>query len=382
LVSRAGIIRALAGWAAFGVLMAAAAGCSLISLKSPEKPLSARDLETRILTREYSARFIGAVAQSADRIAADTQDTEIRLNALRWKIAAAGKSQRAAGQMVPKMGLLDTWALSVQMSEFLAGDAGRRLFGPQQKIAVTVAAELTGEAEDLARRLAMPDEFAKDQRFIDDYARDHPIEDLHFMRASVVDLWALDARTGSKLVDSLGTVPEALADVSDRLRMYGDTGPQQVLWQAELAAQESGISAKDVRAAIQRLDERIARLYALADATPKLVGGVVRDAGTRFDSSWAEMMRDVRDEGMTLSGSLSTEREAAMNALDVERTAVAANAAQIADQVVRDTGEQVRRLVREALLLVIALTLVMLGVPFTAGYFLGRARRRPAAPDT
>ena len=360
----------------------AAAGCSLISLKSPEKPLSPRDLQARILTREYSARFIGAVEQAADQIAADTQDPEIRLNALRWKIAAAGSSQRAAGQMVPMMGLLDSWALSVQMSEFLAGDAGRTLFGPQQKIAATVAAELTGEAEDLARRLTVPDEMARDQRFIDDYARAHPLVDLHFTRASVVDLWTRDAGTTNKLVDSLGTVPEALADAGDRLRMYGDTGPQEVLWQAELAAQETGISAKDVRAAIQRLDERIARLYALADATPKMVGSVVRDAGTRFDSSWAEMMRDVRDEGATLSGSLSTERAAAMNALDVERAAVAANAAQIADQVVRDTGEQVRRLVREALLLVIVLTLVMLGVPFAAGYFVGRARRRPAIPDT
>jgi hypothetical protein len=381
LVTRTGIIRVLGRLAAFSVLTAAAAGCSLISLKSPEKPLSPRDLQARILTREYSARFIGAVEQAADQIAADTQDPDIRLNALRWKIAAAGKSQRAAGQMVPMMGLLDTWALSVQMSEFLAGDSGRALFGPQQKTAVTIAAELTGEAEDLARRLTVPDEFAKDQRFIDDYARAHPIEDLHFTRASVVDLWVREAGT-TKLVDSLGTVPEALADAGDRLRMYGDTGPQQVLWQAELAAQETGISAKDVRAAIQRLDERIGRLYALADATPKLVGGAVRDAGTRFDSSWAEMMRDVRDEGATLSGTLGTERAAAMNALDVERTAVAANAAQIADQVVRDTGEQVRRLVREALLLVIVLTLVMLGVPFAAGYFVGRASRRAAALDT
>ena len=45
-------------------------------------------------------------------------------------------------------------------------------------------------------------------------------------------------------------------------------------------------------------------------------------------------------------------------------------------QVVKDAGEQVRRLVRETLLLVIVLTLVMLGVPFAAGYFVGRARHR------
>jgi hypothetical protein len=376
LVTSTGIVRTLVRFAGTGVLMASAVGCSLISLKSPEKPLSPRDLHARILTREYSGRFIGAVQQSADGIAAGTEDPAIRLNALRWKIAAAGKSQRAAGQMVPMMSLLDTWALSVQMSEYLAGGAGRTLFGPEQASAVTLAAELAREAEDLARRLTTPDEFQKDQQFIDGYARAHPIESLDFARASVVDLWSRDAGAQTKLVDTLGTVPEALADVGDRVRMYGDNGPEQVLWQAELAAQESGISSKDLRAALQRLDERIGRLYAMVDATPKLVDGVVRDAGRRFDTSWDGVMRDVRGEGSTLSDSVSAERQAAVSALDAEREAVAADAARIANQVVKDAGEQVRRLVREALLLVIALTLVMLGVPFAAGYFVGRARPR------
>jgi hypothetical protein len=375
LVTSAGIVR-LVRVAGAGVLMANAVGCSLISLKSPEKPLSPRDLQARILTREYSGHFIGAVQQTADNIAAGTDDPALRLNALRWKIAAAGKSQRAAGQMVPMMSLLDTWALSIQMSEYLASGAGRTLFGTEQATAVALAAELARDAEDLARRLTAPDEFRKDQQFIEAYARAHPIENLDFARASVVDLWTRDAGQ-TKLVDSLGTVPEALADVGDRVRMYGDTGPEQVLWQAELAVQESGISSKDLRAALQRLDERIGRLYAMVDATPKLVEGVVHDAGKRFDMSWDEVMRDVRGEGSTLADSMSAERQAAVSALDAERAAVAADAARIANQVVKDAGEQVRRLVREALLLVIALTLILLGVPFAAGYFVGRARHRP-----
>lgn len=371
----AAIVRAVARLGGFSILMAGVAGCSLISLKSPEKPLSPRDLEARILTREYSTRFIGAVDQTADDIAANTEDSVTRLNALRWKIVAASKSQHAAGQMAPMMGLLDTWALSMQMSEYLANGSGRALFGTQQQRAVTLAADLSQEAEDLVRRLTTPDEFSRDERFIDDYVRAYPIENLHFARASLVDYWTRDTGAKLKLVDTLGTVPEALADAGDRLRMYGDTGPSQVLWQAQLAAQESGISAKDLKAALQRLDERIARLYAMVDATPTMVDGVVRDAGKRFDASWAEMMRDVRDERTTLSGSLSAERQAAVNALDAQRAAVAADAARIASQVVRETGEEVRRLVREALRLVIALAIVILGLPFAAGYFVGRARR-------
>lgn len=369
--------RALAGLAGFCVLIAGFAGCSLISLKSPEKPLSPRDLQARILTREFSSRFIGAVEQTADEIAAGTQDSDIRLNALRWKIAAAAKSQHAAGQMAPMMSLLDTWALSIQMSDYLAGGSGRALFGTQQMLAVTLAADLSQEAQDLVRRLTTPEEFGKDQRFVEDYARAHPFQNLHFARDSIVDSWTRDMGTGTKLVDTLGTVPEALADAGDRLRMYGDTGPSQLLWQAQLATQETGINGKDLRSALQRLDERITRLYAMVDAAPKQMSGVIRDANQRFDSSWAEVMRDVRDEGATLSGSWSTERQAAVQALDVERAAIAADAARIANQVVSEAGAEVRRLVREALIFVIALAIVILGLPFAAGYLVGRARHGP-----
>jgi hypothetical protein len=64
-----------------------------------------------------------------------------------------------------------------------------------------------------------------------------------------------------------------------------------------------------------------------------------------------------------------------MDQLDLERTAVAADAARIANDVVREAGAEVRRLVREALALLIVLALVVLGLPFGAGYFVGRARR-------
>jgi len=41
---------------------------------------------------------------------------------------------------------------------------------------------------------------------------------------------------------------------------------------------------------------------------------------------------------------------------------------------VRTSGEEVRHFTREAMLFVIALALVVLGLPFAAGYLVGRAR--------
>jgi hypothetical protein len=363
--------------AACAVLLASMASCSLVSVKSPEKPLSARDLNARLLTHEYSAHFIAAVEQTANQISGVSADPAVRMNALRWKMAASANSQRAASQVVPMIGLLDTWALSVQMQQYLADGAGRAVFAAQQPLAVSLAEQLTAQAKDLARRLTTTDEFDHDQRFIDDYVHAHPIESLQFARTSIMDQWTQDSGVQVPLVDSLGTVPEALANAGDLVRMYGDTASSQMIWNAQLAVLESGLSGKELQAALQRLDEHLAELSGVADQTPSLIKGVAHDVDTRINASWTEMIGALHTEGRTLSGSMSTERQATVQALDVERAAVTADAARIASQIVAEAGEQARRLLREAMFVVIAVAVVLLGLPFAAGYLVGRARRGP-----
>lgn len=356
-------------------------GCSLVSLKSPEKPLSARDLNARILTHEFAVRFAAAVQHSADDIAAVSTDPQVRVNTLRWKIAATTASLQAAGQMAPMLGLLDTWALTVQMNEFLDTGAGKSLFAAQQPAAVALSALLVQEATGMVQRVTGTEEFERDQQFVRDYSQLHPIDSLDFERASMVTQWTSETGAKNKLVDSLGTVPEALSQAGDLLRMYGDAGPSQVLWKAQLTATQSGISEADVRAVFARLDEHLAQLTALAQTTPQLVNASVRDVRQQFDAAWARMLTSMHEESQSLAATVSTERQAAAQAVDIERTALAADASRLAQQMISQAGDEVRRLVRQALLLVIVLALVILGLPFAAGYLVGRARRPAVRVD-
>ncbi|HEX4240169.1 MAG TPA: hypothetical protein VHZ53_02080 [Steroidobacteraceae bacterium] len=362
--------------AVLALLLTCAGGCSLLTIKSPEKPLSPRDLNARILTHELAARFNVSVEAAADEIAAGTADGVVRENALKWKIGASTASDKAASQIVPVLGLLDMWALTVQMRDYLTAGNGKALFGSQQPHAVSASAQLAGEAEALARGVTDSAEFSRDQSFVADYARDHPIDDLKFARASLVEYWQQQNGGNAKLVDSLGTVPEALAETSDLLRLYGDTMPSQALWRAELAVQQSGVSSTDVQGALKRLDDRMAHLTTLADSTPDLVHDVVRDVRKQVDVSVTDVLEKLHAERVDLSASISVERQAAVDAFASERAAISAEAARIASQTIRDAGEQARRLVRDTLLLLIALAVVILGLPFTAGYLVGRARHR------
>lgn len=368
--------------AALGVLAAGVTGCSLISIKSPEKPLSTRDLNTRVLTHEYAARFITGVAQTADQISAASDDSDVRLNALRWKIGAVGAGEHAASQIAPTLSLLDTWALAVQMRDFLAFGAGQTLFGAQQPVAVALAVKLAQEAEDMARKLSTPEEFATQQRFINDYVSAHPITGLDFARASVVQLWALQTGTQVKLVDTVGTVPEAMAETGDLVRMYGENAPSQVMWKAQLAAQESGLSSAELQTALQELNARIAKLSEMANAAPGRFSDIARETRERFDVSWMELVHAINNTGEMLSNSASAQRQELVKAVDAERTAATADAQRLASQLLKEAGEQARHLLWEAVALVVLAALILLGLPFAAGYYVGRARGQRRTTST
>jgi DNA-binding transcriptional MerR regulator len=368
---------------AFLAAAACVAGCSLVSLKTPERPLSTRDLNARILTREFSYHFIAAVGQCADDIGASETDAGVLTSALRWKIAAATESQRAASRISPMMSLLDTWALAAQMRAFLShGQAGGELFGSHQETAVAVAVELDGEAQALARRLTASGEFSEYQRFVDAYTREHPLTNLEFVRPSVVELWSEAHGGGARLVDSMGTITEAMTDFSDRLKMSSDALALQTLWRTQLALREAGYSGTDIRAALRQLDERLAKASAAAENAPQLLHDAIAevrrsvlDVLERVDSSSARMIAALRTEREALAADVRIERQAIVTAADAQRRALAQDAATIAERVVRSSGDEARRLAREVLALMIVLAVVVLGLPFAAGYLVGRARR-------
>ncbi len=368
---------------ACSALSLALTSCSLVSLKSPERPLSPRDLNARILTRELSAQFVTTVSRCADDIAATEHDPGVLDNTLRWEIAAVGESRRAATRVVPMMSLLDTWALAAQMQAFTAeGARGGALFGAHQQAVRDVSGNYAVDAQALARRLLAPHDFATYQTFVEKYVREHPLADLTFARASILELWSRAQGADTRLVDSLGTIPEALADAADRLEIYGDTVPSQVMHQTQLALRESGYTRGDVRAAIGELNERLERLTAVAESTPGLVRGAeaevrqsLRDVLDRIDASSRAADAALHTERVALFADLHTERAAVLAELDVERKALAEDAARISSRVVKDAGAQLRELAAEVLLLLVVLAVVVLGLPFAAGYLLGRARR-------
>jgi hypothetical protein len=361
-------------------------GCSLLTIKSPEIPLTAREQEARLLTRDYAAHFATTIAHLIDDASRADAGTAVRLQALRLKLGAVTEITRASTGLSPTASLLDTWAFSLQFRDFLTTGAGAHLLGNGQPDVSRGATLLAAEADGLARKV-WDNDYARYHTFVSAYAEHNPLENADLVRPSVLSAWIIEEHDKGPL-RAVGTVAQALGDVSDRMRIYSERVPAMSLWQAELALDRAGFDDASYRTALRNIDAQLARISKLADTSPELAHEAIaelrdglRASSDRLDASWMQMLRTLRVEREALAANIAAERESVTAAFDTERTRLSADAAQIAAQAVDTSWREIRKLVREALMLTTLLAVVMLGLPFAAGYLVGRRRGTRSGVD-
>ncbi|MGA8707525.1 MAG: hypothetical protein WB646_11110 [Steroidobacteraceae bacterium] len=355
-------------------------GCSLLSIKTPEVPLTASEQQARLLTRDYATHFSDTMTHLVDDAVSSSSDPGVRAQAIRLKLGLVTESTRAATGLSPVGSLLDTWAFAIQLRDFLVSGAGADLFDGNQSDIRQGATQLADEADQMAKKAAGPD-YARYQAFVSQYAFRHPLEDPDCERPSVLSTWVVE-ESGQAPLRAEGTVAQALGDFSDRMRIYSEQVPTMGLWQAERSLDRAGVDAASYRAAFRSIDAQLAKISTLAETSPALVHEAIADlrsslneSSDRLDNAWLEMLRTLHAEREALAANLASERENVTATVDVERARISADAAQIAARAVDTSWNELRKLVREALLLLILLSLVLLGLPFVAGYMVGRRHR-------
>jgi hypothetical protein len=357
------------------------AGCSLISIKSPEIPLTEQEQDARVLTRDFALHFSSTMVQLIDEAVRSDADPTIRSQALRLKLGVVTESTRAATGLSPIGSLLDTWAFALQLRDFVATGAGASVLGGAQADVRQGATELADEADALARKVTGKD-YSRYQSFVSRYAFRYPLESADCVRPSVLSAW-MAQENGATPLRAVGTVAQALGDVSDRMRIYSEEIPATSLWQAERTLESAGFDAASYRAALRNIDVQLAKISTLADSSPALAHEAIAElrgsllaVSDRLDNSLTQMLRSVRVEREALAANIATERQGLTAAFDVQRARISEDAARITARAVDTSWRELRTLVREALLLIILLLLLVLGLPFAAGYMVGRRRTK------
>lgn len=287
------------------------------------------DYRVRPLTlqmHEYALTFSALVEHGADQIAASTDDSTIRRNALLWKVNAIPAMRVACFRPDPLSACLDAWTLARQMDDFFTTGAGAAVFGDQQAIAVNVSHELAVRIRDIGSSVARsPAEMRTiEQDWIDPWVEANRIDNLHFLRESSIDRFAELAFVQGGTWEQFASIEEQAIRLMVQTRIYLAELPKMARWQAELFREEA-LDDERIHAALhglQRLGdiaEAANRATTFADQLPALVQAQ-REALEAFVQAQREAIEELfARERSAIFAQLADERVAVFEGIDRQR---------------------------------------------------------------
>jgi hypothetical protein len=293
--------------------------------KSGKVSISAAELRARVDI--LANHFADQLEQTADRIHAETPDRVVRRRALAFKVDAVPAIYTAAYHVDPMMAVVDVWAFSFQLRQYLDEGPGREAFGPCQGIAREDALALLAEADRLVEGIvSRPQEFGRERAKVEAWAAAHPVRYTFSSRPSMVDFAARLRSEDRDAFVAVGEATETIESLSERLNTYVAQMPKVARWQAELllvdqAGEHDVVSfLDDVNAlgtAARRADALLADVPGLVSST----GSPLREA---VAAERAALLRGVNDQRLSTIEYVTAERLAVAATLREERMATVA----------------------------------------------------------
>ncbi|WP_221069823.1 chemotaxis protein [Vibrio alfacsensis] len=357
-------------------------GCSLLEIKidSQTVPLTQQELNMRIMTREYAQQFFAQVEQAADVLhdRYEPKDKVHQSYILLWKINAEEGLQAAAYQVSPMASLIDTWVFTHQMNQFFHQGPGKDLFISDE--AKLVSAHLAKEVDKLAQSLLKKEVYDNTTLFVANFVEKYPFADLSMIRTPAYRAWlAASQISEEEAVTTLGTMPEAIGDVSDRLSLVSEQTPKIMTWKAQLLALNSSASIEQVNAALNSLKVTSESLKDFIDNNPEYMRNLAEQMAVQLqplvediDQKTEERLTQLSEERQALEVMVARERQEIAQIITSEREKFAKDLDHVSQEVVNLAMDKLIELVKSTIIYFILFILVIFFAPLILGYTLGK----------
>ena len=363
-------------------LVLSLSGCSLLEVKidSQTVPLTKQELNMRIMTREYAQQFFAQVEQAADVLYENYEPSD-KVNQsyiLLWKINAEEGLQASAYQVSPMAALIDTWVFTHQMNQFYSEGVGKDLFTTGE--AKQVSVHLAKEVDKLAKSLLKRDVYENTKVFVAGFVEKYPFADLSMIRTPAYRAW-LEANQISEeeAVTTLGTMPEAIGDVSDRLSLVSEQTPKIMTWKAQLLALNSSASIEQVNAALNSLKVTSESLKDFIDNNPEYMRNLAEQMAVQLqplvediDQKTEERLSQLSEERQALEQMVARERQEIAQIITNEREKFAQDLDHVSQEVVNLAMDKLIELVKSTIIYFVLFILVIFFAPLVLGYALGK----------
>ena len=349
--------------------------CSLLKVSvSTGDPLPKEDMNTRVMTRGFYYDMASEIAATADSIAQDAP-MPIRIAATRWKIRSTRAGVTAAMQGIPDVALADLWILCRRSSDQFTALPDSLLFGEKSYMARNTAIRLEKRIEDLAKEVLSAEGYKLMRTFVGNYMIENPVSEADNTSANTTLAWLQFLKANDhEHVYNTGTIAEVLADVNDRFSGQTQQISNSLGWSKEII--ELQLSQDSIRSQIEgqldTLEQHFNRIVIVAEHLPEISDKALAEMGKQLevalqgvDASIDHVFEDATRQRIALEHYVTKERKQFTEDLRSS-----------ANELVQSTLDQIPAMVGKMILYIVLGVLLLLGVPFALGFWLGGVRQR------
>lgn len=317
----------------------------LLEQESSSAKVSSRQL--RIVLDDLVLQFSSQVELAADEIIAENNDPQVHKNALMWKMNGIASCFQAASRRDPLGSYFDIWILNKQSLELFENPTEAPLFGDSQGIAISATKQMETTMAGILYLIG--DDLPVNETFANDFAADHPINNLYFKRASITANYTKYISRikikAPELLGVVGDIDQQLDQIQRLSSMYAEFIPKQARWNGELMILET-LQSNTVITSLQNMSLAANGVAVIADTTqaiPNLIErerNILHDAITderlatmqAIDQMRSETLNSFQEERIAVMEQVQSERATVLQAMQEQRIAVTKDLSQLGEE--------------------------------------------------
>lgn len=359
--------------------------CSLVRIESEQKPLEVIDLNTRLLTHEFVGHAMNVTQNASDSILKSKPNQKVQQLLLSWQINTAKQLKKFGFQPSPQVSMVDVWTYTLKADNFFKTYKNENLNEQQLQIIKSATSDNLSRIQKIASSVKSKKDYIALSDFIKKQAAKSPFKTIDFDRMETVKdaYFEFKDTPDDVAVETVGTLSEVVSNMGSKISYGSDLTRKQLQWETQLYLNEKGIDSIKIEQKIKEFQLQTERLINVAENAPELIDDALITFRQQMDplfsglnTSVSDAMLRLSEERLLIDGMIERERYAFDKMLQRERKILTEEAHTIVNDGVKNTMAELRSTIRTLALLGILFVIVILGLPFYAGYLLGKKKKK------
>lgn len=350
-------------------------GCSLLKVSvSTGEPLTEKENNIRMMTRGFYHTFQSQVIQAADSIIEGTDDPTARIHAVRWKLKATRAITSAALKSVPELSAVETWVLCRNLDKTLKALPDSVLFGNQTTIARNTVSKLEKQYCCQLAEVMDKDRFALMNEFVELHSMAFTPDTPSYLSNSSSEWMEFLKGKGKDYKCVVGSVSEVIADTGDKMERYADQVSKDLsygkeIWEYRL--EEGSIYGK-LNYRLDEMEHNFDQMVSIMERLPEISNCMLDSLGQQAQEIM-ELMTLIVDETFN---NVNYQRKEMQQYISEERKSILEEMRGMADDSLRTLMDALPGLIGQITGWIILLVVVVFGVPFMTGFWLGKLHEK------